>query len=270
MYYIDGLISLDRAQLFGDILRNMTVDQKSALDHLATLGDVGNWPQNSPDPLQGLHLDPDVSVGVTYASEMYSWYAGSVEADTYFCPERQGTYFGSFYLKDAPAIGNTNYTIDPNLTADAGDAFLDALTASQRQLVTNLVVVQKPYLYDLVEARSNISIRLRQLMITNAIDTNAVLDLCRHYGELDGMIVYSYATYFSRVGQSLTTNQQADGGEMTWENAAAYADSLSLGGYTDWRLPTAHELFGIVNHASVNPAMDTAVFTATTAEYWWT
>ena len=211
LYYIDGLISLDRAQLFGDILRNMTVDQKSALDHLATLGGVGNWPQNLPDPLQGLHLNPDVSVGVmTYASEMYSWYAGSVEADTYFCPERQGTYFGSFYLKDAPAMGNTNYTIDPNLTADAGDAFLDALTASQRQLVTNLVVVQKPYLYDLVEARSNISIRLRQLMITNAIDTNAVLDLCRHYGELDGMIVYSYATYFSRVGQSLTTNQQAE------------------------------------------------------------
>ena len=25
-----------------------------------------------------------------------SWYAGSVTADVYFCPERQGTYFGSF------------------------------------------------------------------------------------------------------------------------------------------------------------------------------
>ena len=28
----------------------------------------------------------DVSV-MTYASEMFSWYAGSVDADTYFCPE---------------------------------------------------------------------------------------------------------------------------------------------------------------------------------------
>jgi len=42
---------------------------------------------------------------MTYASEMFSWYAGSVEADVYFCPERHATYFGSFYMKDIPAMG---------------------------------------------------------------------------------------------------------------------------------------------------------------------
>jgi hypothetical protein len=364
LYYIDGLISLDRAQLFGDILRNLNATQRSALSNLTTLGGVGNWNTNASDPLQNLHLAPDISVGVmTYASEMYSWYAGSIEADTYFCPERQGTYFGSFYLKDAPAMGNPNYTIDSNLTADSGNAFLAVLTPAQQAMVTNLVLVQKPYLYDLVTARSNVSFHLRQLMTTNFIDTNAVLALCRHYGDLDGMIVYSFATHFAQVNESLTTNQQAqlvalrmnllgsnlffpsgaylysapiamptipntdylfafavtnrlpladtgqtnsytalfgedadyalhpptftnsggivkdlitgrvwqqtDGGEMTWENATNYAASLTLGGYTDWCLPTAHELFGILNHSAVNPALDPAVFTATSAEYWW-
>jgi len=214
-----------------------------------------------------------------------------------------------------------------------------------------------------VDVRSNVSVALRQLLTTSVIDTNAVLALSRHYGELDGMLVYSFATQFAHVNASLTANQQAqlvalrlkmlgsdlfypsggylysapialptipntdylfafaatnrlaledtgqtssytgvfgedadytlhppsfttsggivedlvagrvwqqtDGGETTWEDAANYAASLTLGGYTDWRLPTAHELFGIVNHGAVNPALDPAVFTASAAEYWW-
>ena len=210
LYRLDGRISLDRALLFGSLLRSFDSSQLSALNHLATLGGVGHWPQNLADPLRGLNLAPEIGVGVmTYASEMYSWYAGSVAADTYFCPERQGTYFGSFYLKDAPAMGNPNYSIGTNLTADSGNALLAALTPAQQALITNLVTVQKPYLYELVNTRSNIAVRLRQLLVASAIDTNAVLDLCCHYGELDGQIVYSYATHFAQVGQSLGTNQQA-------------------------------------------------------------
>ena len=64
--------------------------------------------------------------------------------------------------------------------------------------------------------------------------------------------------------------QQADGGEMTVERAVIYADTLVLGGYSDWRLPTAHESFSILNHQKNNPALDVAFFTISTAEYWWT
>jgi hypothetical protein len=35
-----------------------------------------------------------------------------VETEMYFCSERQGTYFGSFFLKDGPVMGNPDYTID--------------------------------------------------------------------------------------------------------------------------------------------------------------
>lgn len=63
--------------------------------------------------------------------------------------------------------------------------------------------------------------------------------------------------------------QQTDGGEMTVESAVIYCDTLSLGGYTDWRMPNPHELFSIINHQNVNPALNTAVFPNTGAAYWW-
>jgi Protein of unknown function (DUF1566) len=64
--------------------------------------------------------------------------------------------------------------------------------------------------------------------------------------------------------------QQTDGGEMTVEGAATYVAALRLNGYSDWRLPTAHEGFSILNHQRNNPAIDVTYFTATAAEYWWT
>lgn len=64
--------------------------------------------------------------------------------------------------------------------------------------------------------------------------------------------------------------QQTDGGEMTVESARKYVDTLTLGGYSDWRLPLAGEAYSILNQQDVNPAIDVKVFTKTAAEYWWT
>lgn len=64
--------------------------------------------------------------------------------------------------------------------------------------------------------------------------------------------------------------QKTDGGEMTWEKAKDYARNLKLAGHQDWRLPSSMELFAVVNHEKNRPAMDTAYFTRTEAEYWWT
>ena len=62
--------------------------------------------------------------------------------------------------------------------------------------------------------------------------------------------------------------QKADDGMgRNWEQALAYAESLELGGYDDWRLPNAHELQSIVDYTrslqtTGSPAIDT-VFTCT-------
>jgi hypothetical protein len=63
--------------------------------------------------------------------------------------------------------------------------------------------------------------------------------------------------------------QQTDGGEKTRDASVSYCTGLALGEYQDWRLPYAQELFSILKHDALNPATDTAVFTKTTAEYWW-
>ena len=67
--------------------------------------------------------------------------------------------------------------------------------------------------------------------------------------------------------------QQVDGGEMTYESAISYCNSLTLGGYTGWRLPTPIEAYSILNHQNSNPAINTTYFSSLTtpgAEYWWT
>ena len=56
---------------------------------------------------------------------------------------------------------------------------------------------------------------------------------------------------------------------MTWEQAAAYAESLTLGGYSDWRLPFGKELFSLMDEGTINPALNTDYFPKSTAEYWW-
>jgi len=63
--------------------------------------------------------------------------------------------------------------------------------------------------------------------------------------------------------------QQSDSGELTFEMALLYCDTLTLANQTDWRLPSSHELFGIPNHDRLNPALDTSYFTKSAAEYWW-
>lgn len=209
LYRIDGEISYDRAELLGGIVRSMTDEQKNELAFLQSLPSVEDWDRTLSDPLKDLHLDHDVNVAVmTYASEMYSWYTGSVEADTYFCPERQGTYFGSFYLKDWPAMGNPDYTIDEGLTARAGEDFLQSLTGYQKDTITGLVDIQKQDLYEIVDTRENISTELRRFINENSIDKNKVISLSETYGSLDGEIVYHYATHFASVGQSLDPRQK--------------------------------------------------------------
>ena len=64
--------------------------------------------------------------------------------------------------------------------------------------------------------------------------------------------------------------QQTDGGEMTIDNAFIYANNLVLAGFSDWRLPSPKESFGILNHQNNNPALNTTYFTNTNAGYWWT
>jgi hypothetical protein len=207
IFEIDGLLSFQRANVLGGIIRSLTDQQKTYLGKLV-FNNSATWPELA-DQVDKRSLSHAAHVAVmTYASEMFSWYAGSVEADVYFCPERHATYFGSFYMKDIPAMGNANFSISTSLTGDSGEAFLAALNASQRQLVTGLVDLQRKDLQEIVTVRRGISVELRRFMKEAAVDPNQVLALAKRYGELDGEISYWYAMRFGEVGKTLTTDQK--------------------------------------------------------------
>jgi hypothetical protein len=119
LYLLDGQISYERAVAYAAIYRSLSAAQKGYLGAMVGKG-YESWPDKSEadvmSRLRGLTNDEAVAV-MTYAGDLYSWYAGSVASDVYFCPERHGTYFGSFYIKDAPAVGHPGYSIDETMTA---------------------------------------------------------------------------------------------------------------------------------------------------------
>lgn len=210
LYRIDGEISYKRTELFGAVINSLSNDQKAAIKDLYDLQGIGNWPSSLDNQLEGKGLDKDVNVAVmTYASEIYTWYAGSVTGDVYFCPERQGTYFGSFYLKDWPAMGNPNYTIDEQITATAGQSFFDILNDDQYAKFNQLVIDQQVPLSSLVDARESIAIELRKFLDDDTANQQSILSLSDSYGAYDGEIIYLYATCFAEVYQSLSEDQKS-------------------------------------------------------------
>jgi hypothetical protein len=209
LYELDGRISLERAQVMGSLLTGLTTTQRASLDAMVGTG-MTSWSDSAePSDLAGLSRDEKEAV-MTYAGDMFSWYAGSVEADTYFCPERHGTYFGSFYLKDAPAVGNPGYSIGTTITGDLGATLLAKLDTTQAGLITGLVDAQRPSLLQIVDTRTAIAGELRKSLSGGSPDSTAVGTLMTTYGELDGSIAYDYAMAFAKVGQTLTAAQKAE------------------------------------------------------------
>jgi hypothetical protein len=221
LYLVDGQIAFDRAVLYANIYHSMNGTQLACLDAMRGKG-YDSWPDVTSDQIaskmRGLSSDDAVLV-MTYAGDIFSWYAGSLEADVYFCPERHGTYFGSFYMKDAPAIGVADYSISEQLTATAGSALCDSaegfVTASQAASISSLVDQQRDNLYagstSIVGVRTQIATLLRSLRASTAsgASVNAqVLALSATYGELDGEDNYLYATTFASVYASLSEAQK--------------------------------------------------------------
>ncbi len=160
LYELDGLLAFQRAQVMGGIIHGLSDQQKTALARLK-FGDSRTW-SDLPEQLDKRSMSHEVNVAVmTYASEMFAWYGGSLEADTYFCPERHGMYFGGFGMKTAPAMGKQNYSISTSLTGDSGEGFLATLTDAQRKHLTDLIDLQRNDLTEIVKTRRAIATELR-------------------------------------------------------------------------------------------------------------
>jgi hypothetical protein len=269
LYIIDGQVSYDRAVLYATVLNSLSTAQKAAIDAMVGKG-WASWPDTSVDPIKSaveakkvaLGRDVDMVAIMTYSSDLFSWYAGSLEADVYFCPERHGTYFGSFFMKDAPAIGHEGYSINEQLTATAGRALSDStygyVDKTQATLMSSLVETQRSNLYSgttsIVSLRTQIATLLRTLIATGGVDSSGikaqVLALSATYGELDGENNYNYATVMASVYKTLTTAQKT--------KLMTLRESIMKGTYT-----TTGEAFDFTNTAT--PYLYSAVISDATA-----
>jgi len=250
LYLIDGQIAFDRAMLYASIYASMAGGTPSYTDpsttQLACLQKLeqgfSTWPVLSTDPLNALQarmngLENGVVVAMsTYAGDIYTWYAGNVDSDIYFCPERHGTYYGGFYVKDGPAIGVPGYQISTSITASAGTILSDPtqgyVTSSQASLMNTLVNLQRNNLYagtpSIVGMRTEIATLLRSLRTSTAnseVIRARVLELSGIYGLLDGEDNYNYASIFAQVYGTLTSAQKA--------SLASFRQSMLTGTYAD-------------------------------------
>ena len=250
LYDVDASISLERAKTYASVIRSLNQTQRAYLDNMGS-GGMLSWPVvDASAVLKNSGQNNSVAMR-TYASEMFAWYAGDVESDVYFCPERQATYFGSFYMKDRPAMGNPNYSISTSLTGDSGEAFLDLLTTTQREKITSLVDLQRADLNEIVAKRTAIATELRTALAGDTIDESLVRSLSARYGELDGEISYYYATHFADVGNNITSDQKQkmvalrnlDG--FTCEGAYLYSQTINM----PQNIPT-NFLFGLGTYNS--------------------
>ncbi len=238
IFALDGQLTLERAGVFGNILRHLSKNQKARLSGLA-FGDYTTWPDvgervDRRSMSHGTHV-----LLMTYAADMFSWYAGSVEADTYFCPERHATYFGGFYMKDAPAMGRRNYTLSTRLTGDSGERFLDILTPGQREQIVRIVDQEHRHLMDIVTTRRSIAVLLRKNLSPGAVtDTKRVISLFKHYGELDGALSFACAKGFAAVTRTLSRTQKAElvrlrNLEAFPEGAYLYSEPITMPSFGD-------------------------------------
>ena len=248
LFELDARLAYKRAAVFGALVRSMSSQQKATLAKMK-FGDFNTWPEIDREEVRTLRprgASKLVSVGyMTLAGEFFSWYAGSVEADTYFCPERHGTYFGGFYLKDLPAMGQKDFDISTSLTGDSGAAFVDMLNSSQRSRLTAVLERQRKPMKEIIEVRRAISVKLRGFLRGEKPAERDIVSLGRRYGELDGELSYEYATAFASIYKTLNASQRQQLRNLrshhTRENSTAfiYSDRIQMP-----KIPDSSFLFG--------------------------
>ena len=207
LYEIDADLSYNRALVMGEIINSFTEEQVAYLDEM-DFNNFNTWPDVDEDESLKKSMTHTEFVAVmTYASEMFSWYKGSVEADIYFCPERHGTYFGGFFMKDYPAMNDPDYFISTTITGNKGDIFLDILNDSQRALIEGILDEQADAMNEIAQIRTLVSEELRLAQAGGTINKDVVYSLIKRYGQLDGEISALYAQRFADVNATLTDDQ---------------------------------------------------------------
>ena len=212
LYNLEAPLALQRASLYSEVINSFNSTQIAFLKKLQSTSYIQTWP-TFPRVcwVKGLN-NLQCTLLNAFAGEIFSWYTGNLETDTYFGPERQFNYFGGLYVKDVMSVGVANFTIPENIGGTLSRGLLGILNDTQSKMIIDLVTNQNASLNSLVEARRNISKIFRNILsgTQSASDPNVVyqiFNLEQYYGTLDGSVSYLYGTAFAQVYKSLNQTQ---------------------------------------------------------------
>jgi hypothetical protein len=109
----------------------------------------------------------------------------------------------------------------------------------------------------------------------NLPDTGQTQSYTEIFGE-DSDYTINPPSYTDNGNGTVTDNvtgliwQQEDDDTMrTWEKSCTYCTDLTLGGFSDWRLPFKKELMSIVDYGTYDPSIDKTYFTNTKPSCYW-
>ena len=103
-----------------------------------------------------------------------------------------------------------------------------------------------------------------------------------YYSNDDGDLQRGITRSYTDNGDTITDNatkriwqDNADTASVrkNWNDAKTYCEDLTLGGYSDWRLPSVDELVSIIDWGRSNPAINTNfsnISTSYSGDYYWT
>jgi len=72
----------------------------------------------------------------------------------------------------------------------------------------------------------------------------------------------------TQLGLMWQDDSEAKSTKKSWKNAKSYCKNLSLGGYSDWRLPSYEELLTIVDYDRYDPVIMPSFQNVTSSNYW--
>jgi hypothetical protein len=76
----------------------------------------------------------------------------------------------------------------------------------------------------------------------------------------DGTVTDNVTGFMWQQGESVT---------MAWDAALSYCNQLTIGSYSDWRLPNIKELASLIDDVSYNPTIDLSFFPNAHADHYW-
>lgn len=99
--------------------------------------------------------------------------------------------------------------------------------------------------------------------------TTSIYARCVRGSAVAGVFTGSGNATVTDAVTTLVWQKQDDATTKTWEQALTYCEGLSLGEFTDWRLPNVKELRSIADSSKYSPSINTTYFPNTQSSYYW-